>query len=94
MINANDAELSRLLAGDVPIDDPELGPVSAFLGDLRTACPPVPVTSVEAHHLAAIAREARVVSAARQARPTPRRVRLRTRRLLATALTATVGVLA
>jgi hypothetical protein len=57
----DESEVSRLLRGDVPNDDPEWGEVSTFLDSVETAYPTVPTTAVEDRHLAAIAHETRLV---------------------------------
>jgi len=57
----DESEVSRLLRGDVPSDDPVWGEVSSFLDDVGTAYPAVPTTAFEGRHLAAVARESRLV---------------------------------
>ena len=59
----DEPELSRLLRGDVPNGDPFLGEVSTFLDNLGTAYPVMPTTPLEGRHLAAVARESRLVHA-------------------------------
>ncbi|MGV8910512.1 MAG: hypothetical protein ACOH1Y_16150 [Propionicimonas sp.] len=59
----DESEVSRLLRGDVPSDDPVWGDVSGFLDDVSTGYPIVPTTALEGSHLAAIARESRRVHA-------------------------------
>jgi hypothetical protein len=57
----DESEASRLFRGDVPTDDPIWGEVSSFLDSVGTAYPPVSTTAFEGHHLAAVARESRLV---------------------------------
>jgi cytoskeletal protein RodZ len=57
----DESEVSRLLCGDVPNDDPVWGEVSSFLDDVGTAYPAVPTSAFEGRHLAAIAHETRLV---------------------------------
>lgn len=57
----DESEVSRLLRGDVPNDDPVWGEVSSFLDNVGTAYPVVPTTAFEGRHLAAVARESRLV---------------------------------
>lgn len=57
----DESEVSRLLRGDVPNDDPVWGEVSSFLNDVGTAYPAVPTSAFEGRHLAAIAHETRLV---------------------------------
>jgi hypothetical protein len=57
----DESEVSRLLRGDVPSDDPVWGEVSSFLDDVGMAYPAVPTTPLESRHLAAVARESRLV---------------------------------
>lgn len=57
----DESEVSRLLRGDVPNDDPVWGEVSGFLDTVGTAYPAVPTTAFEGRHLAAIAHETRLV---------------------------------
>ncbi|HEY3337004.1 MAG TPA: hypothetical protein VGK18_00750 [Propionicimonas sp.] len=57
----DESEVSRLLRGDVPNDDPVWGEVSSFLDDVTTAYPAVSTTAFEDRHLAAIAHETRLV---------------------------------
>ncbi len=57
----DESEVSRLLRGDVPSDDPVWGEVSSFLDNVGTAYPAVPTTAFEGRHLAAVARESRLV---------------------------------
>ena len=57
----DESEVSRLLRGDVPNDDPVWGEVSTFLDTVGTAYPAVPTTAIEDRHLAAIAHETRLV---------------------------------
>jgi cytoskeletal protein RodZ len=57
----DESEVSRLLRGDVPNDDPVWGEVSSFLDDVGTAYPAVPTSAFEGRHLAAIAHETRLV---------------------------------
>ncbi|MEN0072445.1 MAG: hypothetical protein AAGC63_15815, partial [Propionicimonas sp.] len=65
----SDSEVSRLLAGEVPTDDPGVPEVAAFLSDLRASCPPAPVDdAVRRAHLAAILQEAGRVAAERSSR--------------------------
>lgn len=98
----DESDISRLLAGDVSSDDAQLGQVSAFLGDLRTAYPPSSVSALEDRHLAVVAREVRSVGALRlRDHRDAQRSRKRLRRTVAalgagllTALTAGVGVAA
>jgi hypothetical protein len=59
----DESEVSRLLRGDVPNDDPAWGEVSSFLDDVGTAYPAVPTSAFEGRHLAAIAHETRLVHA-------------------------------
>ncbi len=59
----DESEVSRLLRGDVPNDDPVWGEVSSFLDDVGTAYSAVPTTAIEGRHLAAVARESRLVQA-------------------------------
>ena len=56
-----ESEVSRLLRGDVPSDDPVWGEVSSFLDDVGTVYPTVATIAFEGHHLAAVARESRLV---------------------------------
>jgi outer membrane biosynthesis protein TonB len=56
----DESEVSRLLRGDVPNDDPVWGEVSSFLDTVGTAYPAVPTTAFESRHLAAVARESRL----------------------------------
>ncbi|MCC6494620.1 MAG: hypothetical protein IT193_00005, partial [Propionibacteriaceae bacterium] len=57
----DESEVSRLLRGDIPADDPALGEVSSFLKDVGTAYRVEPTTAIESRHLAAVARESRLV---------------------------------
>jgi hypothetical protein len=57
----DESEVSRLLRGDVPNDDPVWGEVSSFLDTVGTAYPAVPTSAFEGRHLAAIAHETRLV---------------------------------
>jgi len=57
----DESEVSRLLRGDVPNDDPVWGEVSSFLDTVGTAYPAAPTTAFEGRHLAAIAHETRLV---------------------------------
>lgn len=57
----DESEVSRLLRGDVPNDDPVWGEVSSFLDTVGTTYPAVPTTALEDRHLAAVARETRLV---------------------------------
>lgn len=57
----DESEVSRLLRGDVPNDDPVWGEVSSFLDNVGTVYPAVPTTALEGRHLAAVARESRLV---------------------------------
>jgi hypothetical protein len=57
----DESEVSRLLRGDVPSDDPVWGEVSSFLDDVGTVYPTVATTAFEGRHLAAVARESRLV---------------------------------
>jgi hypothetical protein len=57
----DESEVSRVLRGDVPSDDPVWGEVSSFLDNVGTAYPAVPTTALEGRHLAAVARESRLV---------------------------------
>jgi hypothetical protein len=61
VMGIDESEVSRLLRGDVPSDDPVWGDVSTFLNDVGTAYPTVPTTAVEVRHLEAVARESRLV---------------------------------
>lgn len=98
----SDSDISRLLAGEIPADDPELGEVSTLLARMQTALPPVSPAACADRHLAVVTREARLVAAAREQdrrNTVPDRVRIRLRRALAAAgasllvaLTAGVGV--
>ena len=60
-MDIDEPEVSRLLRGDVPNDDPVWGQVSAFLNDVGTAYPTVSTTAFEDRHLEAVARESRLV---------------------------------
>ncbi|HEX5335732.1 MAG TPA: hypothetical protein VFW55_07615 [Propionicimonas sp.] len=62
----DESEVSRLLRGDVPNDDPVWGEVSSFLDTVGTAYPARPTTAIEGRHLAAIAHETRLVHSAIQ----------------------------
>jgi hypothetical protein len=98
----DESQVSRLLAGEVPVDDPQLGKVSAYLSSLEVACPPSSVDAFEDRHLAVVAREVRLVGASRQrdrrgtasdrARTRYRRAFAATGAGLLVALTAGVGV--
>ncbi len=97
----DESEISRLLAGEVPADDPQLGKVSAFLGSLEASCPPSNVDALADRHLAVVAREVRLVgnARARDRGTAASRATTRTRRALAAmsagllvVLTAGVGV--
>lgn len=98
----SEKDVSRLLAGEVSADDPDLGRLSSFLDSMRTALPPVSPSDSADHHLAVITREARIVAASgRLPGRVPDRVGMRVRRGLAAtgaallvALTAGVGVAA
>lgn len=57
----DESEAARLLRGQVPTDDPVWGEVSSFLDNMGTAYPAAPTTAVEGRHLAAVARESRLV---------------------------------
>jgi len=57
----DESEVSRLLRGDVPNDDPVWGEVSTFLDSVETAYPTVPTAAIEDRHLAAVAHETRLV---------------------------------
>lgn len=59
----DESEVSRLLRGDVPSDDPVLGEVATFLDTVGTVYPAAPTTAFEGRHLAAVARESRLVHA-------------------------------
>ena len=60
-MDTDESEVSRLLRGDVPSDDPVWGDVSTFLNNVGTAYPTVPTTAFEERHLEAVARESRLV---------------------------------
>ena len=61
----DDGTFDRHAAGEDPVDDPAWGGVAAFLDELRSAYPPGPTAAVEAEHLAAMARESRIMAAGR-----------------------------
>ncbi|MCB0910428.1 MAG: hypothetical protein KDB60_02290 [Propionibacteriaceae bacterium] len=61
-MSIDDSDFDRLVTGRQSDD----AAVSAFLDELRSAYPPGPTADIEAAHLAAMARESRVVVAARQ----------------------------
>ena len=63
----DDGTFDRHAAGEDPVDDPAWGGVAAFLDELRSAYPPGPTAAVEAEHLAAMARESRIVAGGRVA---------------------------
>lgn len=84
----SDSDADRVLAGQVPDDRADLEQVASFLAELPTACPPAEVGSVRDEHLYTIAREARIVAATPAPRP-----RRSTRRVLITAMAASLGVL-
>lgn len=84
----SDSDVSRLLAGETPVDDPGLNEVATFLSDLRSTYPPAPVDAVRESHLVAVAEQAR-----RQAEvPSPRRRRV-ARRTVAVVSVAALSVL-
>ena len=62
-MGVEEPEVSRLLRGDVPNDDPVWGDVSGFLDRVASEYPTVPTTPIEGRHLAAVARESRLVHA-------------------------------
>ena len=97
----DESEVSRLLRGDVPKNDPVWGEVSGFLDDLGSVYPTVPTTALEDRHLAAIAHETRLVhsqprrprqGAVRRLFTGPHRVLAGSVGSLVIALTAGVGV--
>jgi hypothetical protein len=96
----DESEVSRLLRGDMPGDDPVWGEVSSFLEDVTTVYPAVPTTALEGRHLAAVARESALArSEHRHRRHGAVRTPARTNRVLAGSLggalivlTAGVGV--
>lgn len=57
----DETQESRLLAREVPHDDPTWGEVSAFLEAVDATYAGVPTSQYEAAHLAAVAREARLL---------------------------------
>jgi len=77
MGSSSESDISRLLTGKVPNDDPELGTVAAFLTEFRQSNPPAVVDALEQQHLALIVREARAaassISPSSPARPRARR---------------------
>ena len=89
----DDGTFDRHAAGEDPVDDPAWGGVAAFLDELRSAYPPGPTAAVEAEHLAAMARESRIMAAGRAASGASvlslRRTRFR-RALVSTVAGATV----
>ncbi len=90
-----ESEVTRLLRGDVPNDDPALGEVSSFLRKVGTAYPSVPTTALEGRHLAAVSRESRLVqSELRHPRQSAvKRLVKRTHRVLAGSVGAALIVL-
>ena len=89
----DDGTFDRHAAGEDPVDDPAWGGVAAFLDELRSAYPPGPTAAVAAEHLAAMARESRIMAAGRATSGANvlslRRTRFR-RTLVATVAGATV----
>lgn len=83
----SDSDVSRLLAGEPPVDDPGLSEVGGFLTDLREAFPPPSVDGVRESHVAAMAQEAR-----RQAELTPPRRRRMARQTAAVVSVAALSV--
>ena len=84
----SDSDADQVLAGQVPADRADLEQVAAFLADLPSACPPAEVGTIRDDQLYAITREARIAAA------TPAvRTRRSTRRVLVTAVAASLGVL-
>lgn len=84
----NESDVSRLLAGEEPGDDPELREVAALLSDLREAYPPAAVVGVRDRHLEAVVAEARQLAATR-----PSRRSRRARRAVVTLVAGSLGVL-
>ena len=62
----NDEDISRHMAGEMPKDDPAWGEVSAFLESLDSAYPVESLAAFESRHVAALAREARLVQGEQQ----------------------------
>lgn len=91
----DESEVSRLLRGEIPADDPAWGEVSSFLKDVGTAYRTEPTAAVESRHLAAVAREARLVrSELRQPRQSAgKRLYKRAHRVLAGSVGAALVVL-
>lgn len=87
-VGPSESDLNRLLAGEAPADDPGLDDVVVFLADLRQAYPPAPVEHVHDAHLAAIAHEARRLTA-----PPAHPRRRRTRRVVVTAVASALSIL-
>lgn len=54
----SDSDVSRLLAGEPPVDDPGLSEVAGFLTELRHSYPPASVAGVREAHLAAVVQHA------------------------------------
>lgn len=84
----SDSDADKVLSGQVPAGRGDLESVAAFLSELHDTYPPAEVGPARDDHLFAITREARIVAAA----PPPRH-RRSTRRLVVSALAASVGVL-
>jgi hypothetical protein len=87
-VRLSDSDADKVLSGQVPADRGDLESVAAFLSELHDTYPPAEVGPARDEHLFAITREARIVAAA----PPPRH-RRSTRRLVVSALAASVGVL-
>jgi len=87
---SSESDISRLLTGKVPKDDPELGAVAGFLTQFRESNPPAAVDALQQQHLDLIVREARVVAATNLG---SRPARLGARRRLAVWVVSTVTAL-
>lgn len=81
----DETDVSPLLGGKVPSDDPSWVEVSSFLDQVEAAYPTVPTTAFESRHLAAVARESRLVQSELQhhRQGVVQQLAKRTRRVLA-----------